>query len=309
MPRILKRIALSSSVFAVVGVFVCGEPVRLAAQGARARGTAPTEGRAVPRGEGQATRSEARAPQAESRRAEPSRGEGAATRVPPPRRGEFPTATAVPRTLPQGIVPRGAVPRAVQPPISQPQIQTLRPNDHPDYRPDYRPGYRSSYQGNNYRREYQPNYRQLYRPDYRQSYRPYYTFRPRVRLGLGLWIGYPVTYPTYFYPSTPYPYAYSSPYPSAYPYATAIYPAPETTASVGAAGGLSFDITPAEAGVYVDGYYMGPVAQFTPNQPPLALAPGRHHVEIREPGFEVIAFDVDILPGQVIPYQGDLRRF
>jgi hypothetical protein len=309
MPRILKRIALSSSVFAVVGVFVCAGPVRLAAQGARARGAgqevpsgggqaAPSGGgqavprggeravpsggeRAVPRAGERATRSEARAPQAESRRAEPSpraepsRGEGAATRVPPPRRAEFPTATAVPRTVPR-TVPQG-------------------------------PGYRSGYQGSNYRREYQPNYRQLYRPDYRQSYRPYYTFRPRVRLGFGLWIGYPVTYPTYFYPATPYPYAYSSPYPGAYP--MAIYPAPGTTASVGAAGGLSFDITPAEAGVYVDGYYMGPVAQFTPNQPPLALAPGRHHVEIREPGFEVIAFDVDILPGQVIPYQGDLRRF
>ena len=289
MLRILKRIAISSSVFAVVGVFVCGGPVRLAAQGARARGAAPTAGQAVPSGGGQAvprggeraTRSEARAPQAESRRAEPSRGEGAATRALPPRRAEFPTATAVPRTLPQG----------------------------PQRRPDYRPDYRSGNQGSNYRREYQPNYRQLYRPDYRQSYRPYYTFRPRVRLGFGLWIGYPVTYPTYFYPSTPYPYAYSSPYPSAYAYPTAIYPAPGTTASVGAAGGLSFDITPAEAGVYVDGYYMGLVAQFTPDQPPLALAPGRHHVEIREPGFEVIAFDVDILPGQVIPYQGDLRRF
>jgi len=306
MPRALKRISLSSSVFAIVGVLVWGGS-DLAAQGARPRGTAPTLGGAVPRSERRATESEARAPQAESRRDEPSR-EGAARRVPPSRRAEFPTETAVPRSAPQAVTPRGVVPRAAPPPISRPQVQTLRPNDHPDYRPDYRPSYRSGNQGN-YRPEYQPNYRQLYRPDYRQSYRAYYTFRPRVRLGLGLWIGYPVTYPTYFYPSTPYPYAYSSPYPNAYPYPAEIYPAPVTTASVGAAGGLSFDITPAQAGVYVDGYYMGPVAQFTPNQPPLALAPGRHHVEIREPGFEIIAFDVDILPGQVIPYQGDLRRF
>jgi len=269
--------------------------------------------RAVPRGSGgnggedQTTRREAPAPRVETRRAEPARDE-ATTRVPPPRRGEFPTATAVARTVPQGLRPGGAVPQAVPPPITRPQIQTLHPNDHPDYRPDYRPGNRSGYQGN-YRPQFQPSYRQLYRPDYRQSYRPYYTFRPRARLGFGLWIGYPVTYPTYFYPSNAYPYAYNSPYPSAYPYRTEIYPAPGATASIGAAGGLSFDITPAEAGVYVDGYYMGPVAQFTPDQPPLALAPGRHHVEIREPGFEIIAFDVDILPGQVIPYQGDLRRY
>ena len=116
-----------------------------------------------------------------------------------------------------------------------------------------------------------------------------------------------MAYPTYFYASTPYPYADT--YPVPYPYPTQIYPAPATTAApVGAAGGLSFDITPGEAGVYIDGYYMGLVSQFTPDQPPLALAPGRHHVEIQEPGFEVIAFDVDILPGQVIPYRGDLRQ-
>jgi hypothetical protein len=91
-----------------------------------------------------------------------------------------------------------------------------------------------------------------------------------------------------------------------YPYRTGIYP---SAAAIGAAGGLSFEIRPEEAGVYVDGQYVGTAGQFTPDQPPLALAPGRHHVEIRAPGFEIIAFDVDILPGQVIPYQGDLRRF
>jgi hypothetical protein len=47
--------------------------------------------------------------------------------------------------------------------------------------------------------------------------RPYYTFRPRVSLGFGLWLGFPVAYPYYYYayPSA-YPSAYASPYP--YPY-------------------------------------------------------------------------------------------
>ena len=303
MPRILTRVSASSSFFAILGLIVWAGPVSVAAQGARARGEVPVRGQAVPRtGTERGVQGEARAPQPESRRAEPPRSEAPPARVPPPRRVEFPNATAVPRP-PQVIVPPRVIGQAGQAQIVRPQIGTLHPTDHRDFRPDNR----SSYQ-RNYRPQYLPNYRPLYRPDYGSSYRPYYTFRPRVRLGFGLWIGYPVAYPTYFYPSTPYPYAYNSPYPSTYPYSTEIYPAPGTT-SVGAAGGLSFDITPAEAGVYVDGYYMGPVAQFTPNQPPLALAPGRHHVEIREPGFEVIAFDVDILPGQVIPYQGDLRRF
>jgi hypothetical protein len=123
-----------------------------------------------------------------------------------------------------------------------------------------------------------------------------------------LWVGFPVAYPAYFYPSAPYPYQYQypTPYPNANAYPTGVYAAPGAS---GAAGGLSFDISPAEAGVYVDGQYVGTADQFAPSQPPLALAPGRHHIEIREPGFEVIAFDVDILPGQVIPYQGDLRPF
>jgi PEGA domain len=194
------------------------------------------------------------------------------------------------------------MPQVTVPQVVQPQVGTLRPNDHSVYRPDYRPNYRSDYRPN-YRTEYRPNYRPLYRSDYRPYYRPYYSFLPRVRLGFGLWIGYPVRYPTYFYPYA-YPYSYSYPYAGTAPYPT--YPA---AASVGAAGGLSFEITPPEAGVYVDGLYIGTVGQFTPNQPPLSLAPGRHHVEIREPGFEIVAFDVDILPGQVIPYRGDLQPF
>ena len=305
MPRILTRVPASSSFFAILALIVWAGPVSVAAQGARARGEVPVRGQAVPRtGTERGVQGEARAPQPESRRAEPPRSEAPPARVPPPRRVEFPNATAVPRP-PQVIMPPGVFGQTVQPQITRPSIGTFRPTDHPDFRPDNR----SSYQ-RNYRPQYLPNYRPLYRPDYGSSYRPYYTFRPRVRLGFGLWIGYPVAYPTYFYPSTPYPYAYASPYPMAHPYPTEIYPPPATTAAaVGAAGGLSFDITPAEAGVYIDGYYMGTVSQFSPSQPPLALAPGRHHVEIREPGFEIIAFDIDILPGQVIPYQGDLRRF
>ena len=304
MPRIWTRIFPSSSFFAILGLVMWAGPVTVAAQGARARGEAAPQGQAVSRTGTERVQSGTRAPQAESRRAEPAHSEATPARVAPPRRVESPNATAVPR-LPQVLMPPGVVSQAVQAQIARPQIGTLHPTDRPDYRPDNR----SSYQ-RNYRPQYLPNSRPLYRPDYRSSYRPYYTFRPRVRLGFGLWIGYPVTYPTYFYPSTPYPYGYTSPYPMAYPYPTEIYPAPVTpTPAVGAAGGLSFDITPAEAGVYLDGYYMGTVSQFSPNQPPLALAPGRHHVEIREPGFEIIAFDVDILPGQVIPYQGDLRRF
>ena len=138
--------------------------------------------------------------------------------------------------------------------------------------------------------------------DYSRPYyaRPYYAFRPRLSLGFGLWLGYPVTYP----------YAvYGYPYPSTYP-----YPYPGGTVSVApgtnvTSGGLSFEISPATATVYVDGDYVGVVSDFTPNMPPLGLTPGRHQIEVREPGFETMTFDADIVAGQVLPFQGTMQRF
>src|SRR5206468_1285229 len=44
----------------------------------------------------------------------------------------------------------------------------------------------------------------------------------------------------------------------------------------GTTGGLSFDIQPSGAEVYVDGQYYGPCSNFTPRSQPLALSPGRH---------------------------------
>ena len=181
-------------------------------------------------------------------------------------------------------------------------------NDLPIYRPNYGSGYGPTY-GPAYRPAYRPSYqpvypayRPVYRPYYGAYYRPYYNFQPRFHLNFGLWVGVPVAYPYYMYPAASYPYAYTNPQP--------VYPVTGSTATaVNAAGGLSFDIMPSDARIYVDEQYFGIAAQYTPTEPPLSLAPGRHHVEIHASGFEVIAFDVDILPGQVIPYQGDLQRF
>jgi len=72
-------------------------------------------------------------------------------------------------------------------------------------------------------------------------------------------------------------------------------------------GGVSFDITPSTAEIWVDGNYYGTVDQFTSSFQPLGLAAGRHHIELREPGYQVSSFDVDIIPGQVIPFQGQLE--
>ena len=71
---------------------------------------------------------------------------------------------------------------------------------------------------------------------------------------------------------------------------------------------MSFEITPSDAELYVDGTRVGTVGDFTPTSQPLGLPPGRHQIEIRAPGYRTMAFDVDIVAGQVIPYRGALQR-
>jgi len=140
----------------------------------------------------------------------------------------------------------------------------------------------------------------------RRFYRPYYVFRPRLSIGFGLWAGFPVTYyDPYYYPYDYYPYAAATPgYVAPPPGSINVQPNQPDQANM---GGLSFTITPDTAEVWVDGNYFGTVGQFTPESEPLGMPAGRHHVELREPGYQVGSFDVDIVAGQVIPYQGQLE--
>jgi hypothetical protein len=130
----------------------------------------------------------------------------------------------------------------------------------------------------------------------------------------------PTGYPAYGYPSpsTGYPaYGYPSPstgYPAYAPPQSA-YPAPpagsvqvqprQTQADM---GGVSFEITPSTAELFVDGLYVGTTGEFTPQTQPLGLTPGRHRIEIRAPGYRTLSFDVDTIAGQVLPYRGALQR-
>ncbi len=140
----------------------------------------------------------------------------------------------------------------------------------------------------------------------RRFYRPYYVFRPRFSLGFGIWAGYPITYYDPYY--SPYDYSYSgSPVGPSYPQGS-VGVQPGVQGNQANMGGLSFDITPNTAELYVDGQYFGDVGQYTSSSQPLGLPAGRHHIELREPGYEVSSFDVDIVAGQVIPYQGQLQQ-
>ena len=109
----------------------------------------------------------------------------------------------------------------------------------------------------------------------------------------------------------PYPYAYPYPVPAySYPeYPTYAPPAPVVTQGNQAYGGVSFEITPSDATVTVDGAYVGTVIDFYDPARPLCLTTGTHHVVVDAPGYQPIAFDVNIVPGEGIPYRGDLQAF
>jgi hypothetical protein len=157
-----------------------------------------------------------------------------------------------------------------------------------------------------------------------------HAFRPRFNAGFGVVVGYPVIYP-YAYPYDPFspsyppygaPYAPAPLAPNTYSnvdsLSNAAYTGNVTAASTLPAsiacdasapcGGLSFDITPGNAQIYVDGLFAGVVDDFDDVSAPLLLAPGGHFVEIRLAGYRTATFDVTIVPGEVTPYQGTLDR-
>lgn len=166
---------------------------------------------------------------------------------------------------------RRAVPRGARPPASPPAIVHAPPAR------VYAP------------RTYVYNY-----PRYSAAYR---------HRALG---AYPYGYSTfglgYFYYD---PYAW----PRSYPYVGA------HAGSHGVGSAFGFDIgelrlrvSPRQGEVYVDGYYAGTVDDFDGAFQALKLESGPYHIEIAAPGYEALAFDIRITPGQKINYRGDLRR-
>ena len=156
--------------------------------------------------------------------------------------------------------------------------------------------------------------------------------------------GYPAAY-GYGYPA-PYGYAYPPPPPYGYPpasqqsgyppqgypsqssyppsgysgdnssgsgYQTQTQPPSGNSVSVrpgssSAPGGVSLEITPSTAAVFVDGTYVGTGEEFGPTMQPLGLSSGRHHIEVRANGYQTISFDATVTAGQVLPYQASLQH-
>jgi len=81
-----------------------------------------------------------------------------------------------------------------------------------------------------------------------------------------------------------------------------------STLEQGLSGGLQLDIEPRRALVYVDGWYVGVVDQFSGYYRHLDLAAGPHTIEILAIDYEPLAFDIAISPGRTTTYRGSLPR-
>jgi hypothetical protein len=71
-------------------------------------------------------------------------------------------------------------------------------------------------------------------------------------------------------------------------------------------GELRLKVHPRDAQVFIDGSYAGRVDDFDGVFQSLRLEEGEYQVEIVLPGYEPLAFDVRIFPGEKTTYEGDL---
>ena len=72
-------------------------------------------------------------------------------------------------------------------------------------------------------------------------------------------------------------------------------------------GSLRVLVDPSEARVYVDGYYAGTVDSFDNAFQKLAIGLGSHRIEISEPGYQPLVFEINVQDFETIVYEGRLE--
>jgi hypothetical protein len=86
------------------------------------------------------------------------------------------------------------------------------------------------------------------------------------------------------------------------------YDAYPSNYSYGYDGALHLKIKPRDASVYVDGYFAGRVDDFDGVFQRLHIESGPHRIEVREPGYEPLVFEVRIEPERTVTYKGELTK-
>jgi hypothetical protein len=73
-------------------------------------------------------------------------------------------------------------------------------------------------------------------------------------------------------------------------------------------GKLRLKVSPKKASVFIDGYYTGIVDDMDGMFQKLRIEAGPHRIEVQEPGFETLTFNVRIEPGRTTTYRGGLKK-
>ena len=73
-------------------------------------------------------------------------------------------------------------------------------------------------------------------------------------------------------------------------------------------GGLQLDVEPRRALVYLDGWYVGLVDDFSGYYRHLETGAGSHIIEIVAPDYEPLIVDVAVSPGRTVTYRNSLNR-
>ena len=73
-------------------------------------------------------------------------------------------------------------------------------------------------------------------------------------------------------------------------------------------GNIRVEVEPDTAQIFVDGYFVGTVADFRQSLAGLNVAAGPHHLEFRAPGYDTLSVDVRIEANRTITYRAALTR-
>lgn len=85
-------------------------------------------------------------------------------------------------------------------------------------------------------------------------------------------------------------------------------PPPDGPAPDRPTGGMQLDVEPRRAMVYVDGFYVGLVDQFSGYFHHLDLPAGPHFFEFVAPDYEPLLVDLVVAPGKTTTYRSGLNR-
>jgi len=194
-----------------------------------------------------------------------------------------------------------AVPANSRPRDGRNQVGTAAERTGPPYNGD---GHYGGYPGYGY--SYYPSY--IYDLFYSFYYSPYYN-------GYGYWnpwgYGYGLGYFSYD------PYLFGGLGAAGYAggaYSGGAYSGQESSGGGSyvqhyqGAGSLRLKIKPANAQVYIDGYYVGVVESFDGIFQKLNVDAGPHRVELRAEGYDTTDFEVVVTPGDTVTYKGDMKR-